>query len=130
MTVLLDTHVLLWALSAPEKIPERQRGMLEDGANRVLYSAASVWEIAIKQARGRLTFGFEAAAIALEAQRVGFSELPVFAVAAAGVANLPAHHRDPFDRLLVAQALSEPARLLTADPALAPYTELVWLFTA
>ena len=52
MTVLLDTHVLLWALSAPEQIPERERGVLEDGANRVLYSAASVWEIAIKQALG------------------------------------------------------------------------------
>lgn len=130
MTVLLDTHVLLWALSAPERIPERERGVLEDGANRVLYSAASVWEIAIKQALGRATFGFGAATIALEAQWVGFSELPVFVVAAAGVAKLPAHHRDPFDRLLVAQALSEPARLLTADPALVPYTELVWLFPA
>lgn len=61
---------------------------------------------------------------------MGFSELPVFAAAAAGVAKLPVHHRDPFDRLLVAQALSEPARLLTADPTLVPYTELVWLFTA
>jgi PIN domain nuclease of toxin-antitoxin system len=130
MTVLLDTHVLLWALSAPERIPERERGVLEDGANRVLYSAASVWEIAIKQGLGRVRFDFDAAAIALEAQRVGFSELPVFAEAAAGVAKLPAHHRDPFDRLLVAQALSEPARLLTADPALVPYTELVWLFPA
>jgi PIN domain nuclease of toxin-antitoxin system len=130
VTVLLDTHVLLWALSAPERIPERERGALEDGANRVLYSAASVWEIAIKQALGRARFDFDATAIALEAQRVGFSELPVFAMAAAGVAKLPAHHRDPFDRLLVAQALSEPARLLTADPVLVPYTELVWLFPA
>ena len=130
MTVLLDTHVLLWALSTPERIPERERAVLEDGANRVLYSAASVWEIAIKQALGRVRFDFDAAVIALEAQRVGFSELPVFAAAAAGVAKLPAHHRDPFDRLLVAQALSEPARLLTADPALVPYTELVWLFAA
>jgi PIN domain nuclease of toxin-antitoxin system len=77
MTVLLDTHVLLWALSAPERIPERERDVLEDGANRVLYSAASVWEIAINQALGRATFGFDAATIALEAQRVGFSELPV-----------------------------------------------------
>ena len=130
MTVLLDTHVLLWALSAPERIPERERAVLEDGANRVLYSAASVWEIAIKQALGRVRFDFDAAAIALETQRVGFSELPVFAAATASVAKLPAHHRDPFDRLLVAQALSEPARLLTADPALVPYTELVWLFPA
>ena len=130
MTVLLDTHVLLWALSAPEQIPERERGVLEDGANRVLYSAASVWEIAIKQALGRVSFHFDAAAITLEAQQVGFLELPVFAAAAARVAKLPAHHRDPFDRLLLAQALSEPARLLTADPALVPYTELVWLFAA
>ena len=130
MAVLLDAHVLLWALSAPERIPERERGVLEDGANRVLYSAASIWEIAIKQALGRVRFDFDAGAIALEAQGVGFSELPVFAAAAAGVAKLPAHHRDPFDRLLVAQALSEPARLLTADPALVPYTELVWLVIA
>ena len=130
MTALLDTHVLLWALSAPERIPERERGVLEDGANRVLYSAASIWEIAIKQALGRAGFDFDAAAIALEAQRVGFSELPVVAAAAAGVARLPAHHRDPFDRLLVAQALSEPARLLTVDPVLVPYSELVWLFPA
>jgi PIN domain nuclease of toxin-antitoxin system len=91
----------------------------------VLFSAASVWEIAIKAALGRADFKVAPAEIVAAALETGFAELPVSAAAALRVADLPPHHRDPFDRLLVAQALTEPARLYTADPALEPYSELV-----
>jgi PIN domain nuclease of toxin-antitoxin system len=127
MRLLLDTHVLLWALVEPDRLSRLTRETLEDSANDVLFSAASIWEIAIKAQLGRIDFPVRPAVIADAAVRTGFVELVVRADAAAKVADLPLHHRDPFDRLLVAQAMSEPARLLTADPLLVPYSELVML---
>jgi PIN domain nuclease of toxin-antitoxin system len=127
MRVLLDTHVLLWFLGAPHRLDEATRAMLVDPSTDVLFSVASVWEIAIKASLGREDFGVRPAEIAGAALRVGFAELPIWSRAAALVADLPLHHRDPFDRLLIAQALSEPARLLTADAQLRPYSELVTL---
>lgn len=127
MRILLDTHVLLWALVSPERLPRAALTLVETSATEVLFSAASILEIAIKAALGRADFAFPPAEIAEEAVRAGFVELPVRASAAARVAALPWHHRDPFDRLLVAQALDEPARLLTADRALLPYSDLVTL---
>jgi len=93
----------------------------------VLFSAASIWEIAIKARLGRADFPLRPEQVAQEARLTGFIELPVKADVAARVADLPLHHRDPFDRLLVAQAMAEPARLYTADPLLPPYSELVQL---
>ncbi len=93
----------------------------------MLFSAASIWEIAIKARLGRVDFAVRPERVAREARLTGFVELPVSADAAARVADLPPHHRDPFDRLLVTQAMAEPARLYTADPLLLPYSELVQL---
>lgn len=125
MRILLDTHILLWALAEPAKLPARARALLEDETNGVLFSAASIWEIAIKAQSGRVDFPVSPDGIAAAAEQTGFIELPVRAKHAAVVRSLPLHHRDPFDRLLVAQAITEPARLLTVDEALGNYSELV-----
>ncbi len=125
MRLLLDTRVLLWALGEPARLPRTAREAILDPGNEVLFSAASIWEIAIKSQLGRADFGASSEAIARSAMESGFDELPVRSAHAALTARLPGHHRDPFDRLLIAQAMTEPARLLTVDSALRPYSELV-----
>ncbi|ONG52585.1 twitching motility protein PilT [Pseudoroseomonas deserti] len=127
MRLLLDTHLLLWALAEPARLDAATRTALEDPGNEVLFSAASLWEIAIKAGLGRPDFAVDPDQVLAAALETGFLELPVRAAAAIGVARLPPLHRDPFDRLLVAQAMAEPARLYTADPLLPPYSELVTL---
>jgi len=127
MRLLLDTHLLLWAVVEPQHLDNTTRATLEEPENEVLFSAASVWEIAIKARLGRFDFVFQPQEILRAALETGFVELPVQARAATLVANLPLHHRDPFDRLLIAQAISETVRLYTADPLLPPYSELVTL---
>ena len=127
MRLLLDTHILLWAIDQPARLDLATRDLLQDPENEVMFSAASIWEIAIKTGRGRPDFMIRPQTILQAAVRSGFEELPVDARAAACVADLPPYHRDPFDRLLVAQAMEGPLRLLTADPALARYSELVML---
>jgi PIN domain nuclease of toxin-antitoxin system len=127
MRLLLDTHLLLWALAEPERLGNVTRGALEDTGNEVLFSATSLWEIAIKAGLGRPDFAFDPQLILRAALDTGFTELPVNSDAAILVANLPPYHRDPFDRLLIAQAISEPMRLYTSDPLLPPYSELVTL---
>jgi PIN domain nuclease of toxin-antitoxin system len=125
MRVLLDTHVLLWALGEPRRLDAETRGTIESSDTEVLFSAASIWEIAIKSELGRTGFVFDPAEIARAAIDTGFSELAVRANAAALVGRLPLLHRDPFDRLLVAQAIVEPATLYTADQQLVAYSDLV-----
>lgn len=125
MRLLLDTDILLWALIEPSKLSAEVRARLEDPENEVLFSAASVWEMVIKAGLGRADFKVPPAAIVAAARSTGFVELPVHATAALQVAQLPALHRDPFDRLLVAQAMTEPAVLYTADRQLGAYSELV-----
>ena len=129
MRLLLDTHILLWALAEPHRLDATTLAALEDSENEVLFSAASIWEIAIKSALGRADFQIRPEQVLQAAQETGFVELPVRGRAAARVAGLPPHHRDPFDRLLIAQALAEPVRFYTADPLLPPYSELVVLVT-
>lgn len=121
MRVLLDTHLLLWALGEPAKLPGSARRLLTEA--EVYVSAASIWEISIKAGLGKLTADPAEVLAALEP--AGFLSLPVTGEHAARVATLPPIHRDPFDRLLVAQALTEPMRLLTGDPVLARYGETV-----
>jgi PIN domain nuclease of toxin-antitoxin system len=123
--LLLDTHILLWALIEPNRLSAEFHAVLEDPNNEVLFSAASVWEMSIKAALGRADFQVAPARIVEAAQDTGFVELPVRAPAALQVAALPHHHRDPFDRLLVAQAMTEPAALYTADTQLQAYSTLV-----
>ena len=125
MRLLLDTHVLLWALIEPTKLSVDVQAALEDPLNEVLFSAASVWEMAIKTALGRADFRVSPEIIVEAAYATGFTELPVRSAAALKVSTLPHHHRDPFDRLLIAQAMTEPAALYTADAQLAVYSELV-----
>ena len=125
MLVLLDTHVLLWALYRSAKLSTQAAEVLRDARNRCIFSAASIWEIAIKARLARSDFDADPFAVADDARSAGFEEVPIDAATAARVASLPLHHADPFDRLLVAQAMAHPARLLTADRALAPYSELV-----
>jgi PIN domain nuclease of toxin-antitoxin system len=127
MRLLLDTHLLLWALADPDRLGITLRDLIENPDNEVLFSAASIWEIAIKTGLGRVDFTVRPEEVTRGAILAGFTELPVRAEAAAQVAYLPPHHRDPFDRLLVAQAITGPLRLYTADPLLPPYSELVIL---
>ena len=122
MRLLLDTHVFLWAVSGSRKLNARSRNMLES-ASAVFVSAASILEIGIKVRLGKLQADPAALVEAIDAS--GFIELPVSARHAAKVAELPAVHPDPFDRLLVAQAVCEPLLLVTADAALAGYGNAV-----
>lgn len=122
MRLLLDTHVFLWAIAGSPQLKARDRKVIQD-AEVVCVSAVSIWEIAIKARLGKLDADPAAVAAAIESS--GFVELPVRATHAAKVFELPMIHNDPFDRLLVAQALTEPLRLLTRDPMLAGYSDLV-----
>ena len=119
--LLLDTQVVLWALGGHRRLSGEARRLINKHESFV--SAASIWEIAIKAALGKLDADPEAVRQALDPS--GFGELPVTGEHAASVARLPAHHRDPFDRLLVSQSLVENLVLLTADAQLAPYGGLV-----
>jgi PIN domain nuclease of toxin-antitoxin system len=121
---LLDTQIYLWFLVDSSRLSKKARSSI-CSAEQVFVSAASVWEAAIKQAIGKLAA--EARDLVSGIKGSGFIELPVTASHAARVATLPHHHRDPFDRLLIAQAIVEPLHLLSADPALAQYSELVEL---
>lgn len=118
MSLLLDTHVLLWLLGGARPLPSAVRAELRDPARPVLVSAATVWEIAIKQALGKLRAPADLLA-AIATMR--FDLLDVAATHALAVRDLPLHHRDPFDRLLVAQATLERATLVTHDDAFTAY---------
>jgi PIN domain nuclease of toxin-antitoxin system len=125
MRLLLDTQILLWAISKPGQLRKDARAAIEDPANDVMFSAASIWEIAIKASLKRANFRVSAEEIATAGIETGFMELPIRSVAAAYITKLPAHYRDPFDRLLIAQAITEPAVLYTADAQLEIYSKLV-----
>ena len=125
MRILLDTNILIWAITTPERLGGQVRATILDPENDILFSAASIWEIAIKAALRRAEFQVHPEAVAEEARDIGFIELPVHSSVTWRVADLPLLHRDPFDRLLVAQAIAEPAILYTADARLPAYSELV-----
>lgn len=118
MNLLLDTHVALWALSSPERIAPEVREMLSDPAHAVHVSAATVWEVEIKRAIGKLSApdGF-----AGECLDRGFDPLPIDLAHAERAGRLPPHHADPFDRMLIAQAFEEDLVLVSDDRALAAY---------
>lgn len=127
MRVLLDTHLLLWSVARSRRLPKVARAIVLDDSNDVYFSAASVWEITIKSALGRSNFRADPEALVRALFRSGFYELPVTAAHAVRVAKLPAVHRDPFDRLLLAQSLAEPLTLVTNDAQLAKYGSFVML---
>jgi len=117
--LLLDTHVLIWATANPERLTQRLRHALAMPGNTVFVSAASVWEIAIKRALGRIVFPLEELDIVLA--RAGFEDLPIAASHAIAAGGLPRHHADPFDRMLIAQAQVEDLTLVSEDTAFGAY---------
>ena len=128
MRVLLDTHVWLWMQAEPGRLARRVRALLEDPANDLVLSAASSWEIVIKWAIGRLELPEPPGAF-VEARMMatGVTPLAITHSHALRVADLPDHHRDPFDRILIAQAQVESLPILSSDDQLAPYeVELLW----
>ncbi len=124
MRLLLDTQVFIWAVTGNRALRRPARLAIEE-SDQVFVSAASIWEIAIKARLGKIAGDVHDLVKAVKLS--GFYELPVRSVHAAAVAELALHHTDPFDRLLLAQAISEPLKLLTADKALTRYTILVLL---
>ena len=124
--ILLDTHLLLWAVAEPRKLPPGARKRIEEAD--VFVSAASLWEVSIKAALGKLAA--DPAELLAEIEPAGFTLLPITGEHAAAVAILPAVHADPFDRMLVAQAKTEPLLLLTNDAVLAGYGDCVELVAA
>ncbi len=121
MKLLLDTQILLWAAGQPERLSTAARRLLSDRRNELLFSAASLWEIAIKRTLGRQDFRVEPRLLRRGLLDNGYVELPITSQHAVGIDALPALHKDPFDRLLLAQALSEGVTLVTADAQLARY---------
>ncbi|OFW31526.1 MAG: twitching motility protein PilT [Acidobacteria bacterium RIFCSPLOWO2_02_FULL_65_29] len=125
MRLLLDTHLLLWAVASSHRLPVAARQLIEDPHNEAHYSAASLWEIAIKATLRRDDFQVDLSLMRSTLPAMGLQELPVRSEHAVGVTELPPIHRDPFDRLLVAQSIVEPMVLLTNDALLARYGPVV-----
>ena len=121
MKLLLDTQVLLWAAGNSKRLSASARKLLNDPGNDLCFSPASLWEITIKNSLGRKDFRVEPRVLRRGLLDNGYTELPVTSQHAVGVDGLPDIHRDPFDRLLLAQALSEGITLVTADALLATY---------
>jgi PIN domain nuclease of toxin-antitoxin system len=119
--LLIDTHLLLWSAFAPERLPAGGAALIEDPGNTPVFSAASIWEVAIKAGLGRADFTVDAGVLRRGLVDNGYEELAITGAHAAAVAALPPLHRDPFNRMLVAQALIEGLSLLTADAGLARY---------
>lgn len=125
MNLLLDTHIALWAITDSPKLPPKARDLIQSPKTTVWVSAASVWEIAIKHSLGRGDMPVSSQDALHYFQESGYRFLPIEAEHAIAVEELPAHHQDPFDRILVAQALVEPMRLLTHDVLVARYSDTI-----
>ncbi|MDO9010951.1 MAG: type II toxin-antitoxin system VapC family toxin [Gallionella sp.] len=123
MNLLLDTHLLLWVASEPERIPAKTRILLTDTANQLMFSAASLWEITIKNSLSRPDFKVDARRLWRMLLVNGYRELAVTSEHAIAVNELPPLHKDPFDRILIAQARVEGMLLLTADKMVVQYGE-------
>ena len=121
MRFLLDTQLLLWSGTYPELLSSEAAALLHDAANELIFSTASVWEVAIKFSRGRADFQVEPGLFRHELFGADFRELPVVGEHAIAVAGLPLLHKDPFDRILIAQAMVEGITLLTSDAVVARY---------
>jgi len=123
MRLLLDTHLVLWAVAMSTRLPAKARELLEDASNEIYCSAASLWEIASKSALRRADFDVDLRLLRAALPEMAILELPVDGRHIERLATLPPIHKDPFDRLLIAQALAEPLVLLTSDATLAAYGE-------
>jgi len=125
VNLLLDTHVALWAIADDPKLVKKARALIESPKAAVWISAATIWEIAIKHGLGRGDMPLSGQDALRYFRASGYRLLPVEPEHAAAIEELPAHHGDPFDRLLVAQALIEPMRLMTHDPMVARYSDSI-----
>jgi PIN domain nuclease of toxin-antitoxin system len=123
VNLLLDTHLLLWAAGTPQRLSVETRALLLDTANELRFSAASLWEITIKNALDRADFKVDSRRLWRLLQVNGYRELPVTSEHTVAVNDLPPLHKDPFDRILIAQARTEGLVLLTADKMVAQYGE-------
>ena len=121
MKLLLDTHLLLWVANEPKRLPKTARVLIGDSRNEAFFSAASIWEIVIKSTLGRDDFRVDARLLRRGLLDNGYTELPITSEHAVNLDNLPSTHKDPFDRILVAQATVEGITLLTNDPTLVSY---------
>ncbi|GAA1719209.1 type II toxin-antitoxin system VapC family toxin [Isoptericola hypogeus] len=121
MRYLLDTNILLWTLGYPERLPDAAAEVLADPEAEIWFSAVNIWEIGLKAARGRGDFDLNAHLARTTTLRLGFLELAVTGDQAAAASDLPPLHKDPFDRLLVAQAITTGSTLLTSDALVAAY---------
>ena len=121
MKLLLDTHLLLWAAGEPQRLPPGARRLLKDEQNELLFSAASLWEITIKRGLSRSDFQVDPRLLRRGLLDNGYLELGIFSDHVVAIEGLPHLHKDPFDRLLVAQATIEGLTLLTLDPVVAKY---------
>jgi PIN domain nuclease of toxin-antitoxin system len=121
MKLLLDTHLLLWAAGTPDRLPAAARSLLEDLQNEPIFSSASLCEVAVKHGLGRADFRVDARLLRRGLLDNGYGELPIMSEHAAALDSLPSIHKDPFDRILIAQSIVEGITLLTADPLVAQY---------
>jgi PIN domain nuclease of toxin-antitoxin system len=125
MKLLLDTHLLLWAAGQSNRLSSTAKKLIDNPANELLFSAASVWEVAIKRGLGRGDFQIDPRLLRRGLLDNGYSELPILSEHVVAIESLPPIHKDPFDRLLMAQANVEGVTLLTADSVVAQYPGLV-----
>jgi len=121
MNFLLDTQIILWAYLEPERLSDTARSILEDENSHLVFSAANLWEIAIKRGLKRKGFQVDPRVIRGRMLNDRYEELPIHSQHAIAVDTLPPIHKDPFDRILIAQAMVEGITLLTADPVIAKY---------
>lgn len=121
MRLLLDTHLLLWAAEGSERLSATATHLIDDLDNQLFFSSASLWEVAIKYARGRSDFAVDPRLLRRRLHSHGYDEVPVTAEHAIAVNDLPPLHTDPFDRILIAQSLVEGITLLTSDRRVAQY---------
>lgn len=121
MNLLLDTHILLWSAGEPERLSRNARELIENPEHRVYFSAASIWEVVIKNGLGRVDFQVDPHLLRRGLIENGYTELPVTSAHTLAVAHLPPIHRDPFDRILIAQAEVEGFLLLTVDITILQY---------
>ena len=127
MKLLLDTHLLLWAATAPQRLSAEAQGLFNDPDNELYFSAVSIWEVAIKRGLDRPDFQLDVRQFRRGLIDNGYIELPMSSLHAVAIDTLPAVHRDPFDRMLVAQASVEGFPLITSDAVLAQYSGAVRL---
>jgi PIN domain nuclease of toxin-antitoxin system len=123
--LLLDTHLLIWAADDIKRVPPDARGLMADQENELLFSVVSIWEVAIKRGLNRPDFQVDARKLRRGLIDNGYIELPILGEHAAAIDGLPPIHKDPFDRMLIAQAIVEGITLLTNDESMAMYPGVV-----